>query len=145
MERLRERLRLASRALESLDELSDLDAPTTVERDAAIQRFEYTFEAVWKAAQRYLLVVEGTSTSSPKACIRASREVGVFDAPATERALEMVDDRNLTVHTYNEQLAVAIYGRLSRHALLLRHWLKGIANRVPGDDADRDDGSGGRS
>lgn len=137
MERLRERLRLASRALESLDELSDLDAPTTVERDAAIQRFEYTFEAVWKAAQRYLLVVEGTSASSPKACIRSSREGGVFDIPTTERALAMVDDRNLTVHTYNEQLAAAIYGRLGDHARLLRSWLNGIGDRVPGDDAGR--------
>ena len=131
MDRLRERLSLASRALASLDELSSLDAPTMVERDAAIQRFEYTFEAVWKAAQRYLLVVEGTSSASPKACVRGSREIGVFDTPATEQALAMVDDRNLTVHTYNEQLALAIYGRLGGHARLLRTWLSEIADRVP--------------
>ena len=75
MDRLKERLATARRALESLEELVVLQPPSRVERDAAIQRFEYTFEACWKAAQRYLLVVEGLSLGAPKACIRASREV----------------------------------------------------------------------
>jgi len=36
----------------------------------------------------------------------------MLDDGETERALAMVDDRNLTVHTYNEELAQAIYARL---------------------------------
>lgn len=35
----------------------------------------------------------------------------------------MIDDRNLTVHTYNEPLAEAIYGRLGHLARVLRKWL----------------------
>ncbi|MFQ5844528.1 MAG: nucleotidyltransferase substrate binding protein [Planctomycetota bacterium] len=131
MERLRERLSLAARALDSLAELSGLDDPSAVERDAAIQRFEYTFEAVWKAAQRFLLVVEGAAVGSPKACIRASRDVELLDTPTTERSLEMADDRNLTVHTYNEELSRAIYRRLDRHARVLRAWLAAIQRRLP--------------
>jgi hypothetical protein len=50
MERLRERLRVTRRALSSLEELSVLEHPSQVERDAAVQRFEYTCEALWKAA-----------------------------------------------------------------------------------------------
>lgn len=46
MERLKERLSTAQRALSSLQELSSLAQPSQIERDAAIQRFEYTFEAV---------------------------------------------------------------------------------------------------
>ena len=44
--------------------------------------------------------------------MRAARDAGMLDDGETERALAMVDDRNLTVHTYNEELAQAIYARL---------------------------------
>jgi hypothetical protein len=49
MERLKERLDVARRALASLKELAALEQPSRIERDAAIQRFEYTCEALWKA------------------------------------------------------------------------------------------------
>ena len=122
MERLRQRLTVARRALDSLEELASLREPTAVQRDAAIQRFEYSFEAVWKAAQRYLLLKEGVDVGSPKACIRAAREVGLLDEAQAGWALTMADDRNLTVHTYNEALAQAIFGRLPRHAETLAEW-----------------------
>ncbi len=35
----------------------------------------------------------------------------------------MVDDRNQTVHTYNEAVADAIYARLAGYVPLLRAWL----------------------
>ena len=41
----------------------------------------------------------------------------MLDDGETERALAMVDDRNLTVHTYNEELAQAIYARLGGREL----------------------------
>jgi nucleotidyltransferase substrate binding protein (TIGR01987 family) len=124
-------LTIASRAVETFRELALLSAPTRTERDAAIQRFEYSFEATWKAAQRYLQVVEGTVVGSPKAAIRASRESGLLDVIATERALGMADDRNLTAHTYNEPLAVAIAGRLPRHLATLEAWLGAMRERLP--------------
>lgn len=78
MERLRERILTARDALSPLHELIDLENPSRVERDAAIQRFEYTFEACWKTAQQYLLVVEGLRVGSPKSCVRTCREVGLL-------------------------------------------------------------------
>ncbi len=44
-------------------------------------------------------------------------------------ALTMVNDRNLTVHTYNESLAVDIFSRLAGHTRLLRLWVDAMANR----------------
>jgi nucleotidyltransferase substrate binding protein (TIGR01987 family) len=129
--RLRERLTVAARAVETLRELALLPGPTRTERDAAIQRFEYSFEATWKAAQRYLQIVEGTVVGSPKAAIRASRESGLLDATTTEQALGMADDRNLTAHTYNESLAVAISARLPRHLTTLEAWLRAMRDRLP--------------
>lgn len=130
MERLRARLTAAQRALGTLEELSGLASPTRIERDAAIQRFEYTFEACWKAAQRYLLVVEGLSVGAPKGCIRACREVGLLADEQAVVGLEMVDDCNLTVHTYNEAIAVQIFRNLDRYARLLAHWLSAMASRI---------------
>ena len=108
MDRLLERLEIAQKALNSLRELVHISEPTDIERDAAIQRFETTFEATWKTAQRYLLVVEGLTVGSPKSSIRAARDVALLDDEQTVMALEMADDRNLTVHTYNNGLANTI-------------------------------------
>lgn len=130
MERLKERLAVARRALSTLQELLLLAQPSRVERDAAIQRFEYTCEAIWKAAQRYLLEVEGLSVGSPKGSIRASRDVGLLDNEQTTVGLEMIDDRNLTVHTYNEAVAEDIFSNLPRYADLLAVWLAAMEERV---------------
>ncbi|MEN6564659.1 MAG: nucleotidyltransferase substrate binding protein, partial [Veillonellales bacterium] len=89
----------------------------------------FTFEAVWKAAQGYLRTVEGMDAASPKGVIRACREVGLLDESEVMLALKMADDRNLTVHTYNEPLA-AIYERILTYHLLLANWLAAMKQRV---------------
>ena len=94
MERLTERLATARAALETLNELVRKPDRSKVERDAAIQRFEYTFEAVWKAAQLYLREVEGLDVGSPKRAARAALQVGLFDEAHARQVLVMVDDRN---------------------------------------------------
>lgn len=130
MERLKERLTVARQALGTLQEVLLVEHPSRVERDAAIQRFEYTCEAAWKAAQRYLLEQEGVAVGSPKGSIRASREVGLLSDEQAALGLEMIDDRNLTVHTYNEQLAEDIYSHLPGYADLLHIWLATMEERI---------------
>jgi hypothetical protein len=76
VDRLRQRLSVAGQAAATLRELAVRPAPSKIERDAAIQRFEYSFEATWKAAQRFLAVVEGVEAGSPKSAIRACHEAG---------------------------------------------------------------------
>ena len=71
MERLIQRIQVARRALATLQELTPITSPTLVERDAAIQRFEYSTEACWKAAQSVLSVLFGLELASPKSVIRA--------------------------------------------------------------------------
>ncbi len=62
--------------------------------------------------------------ASPKRSVRTSFQVGLLDEREAEHALALVDDRNLTVHTYNEDLAKALASRLGAHAILLRAWLE---------------------
>ena len=129
MEGLTERLSSARKALETLKELSGLEKVTVIQRDAAIQRFEYTFEAVWKASRLYLKEIEGLDIASPKGVIRACMKTGVFDDEQTATALDMVDDRNQTSHTYNEDLAEKIYGCLKKYVSLCEHWLERIEEK----------------
>jgi len=123
MERYRERLAVARQALGTLDEILAIAEPSKIARDAGIQRFEYTLEAVWKAAQVYLREFEGLDIGSPKGVVRACRQAGLLSEDGAMRALRMIDDRNLTAHTYNESLAQAIFGRLPEYARLMHVWL----------------------
>ena len=130
MERLNERLAVAKQALASLQEVLRLTAPTVFERDAAIQRFEYTVEATWRVAQRYLDIIEALDAGSPKATVRFSRQAGVLTDEEATQALKMMEDRNLTVHTYHEEVAERIYSHLPGYAVLIQGWLTVIEARV---------------
>lgn len=129
MERLRQSIDVAQSALRTFEEILTLDTSSAIVRDAAIQRFEYSFEAVWKAGKRFLLEFEGIDVASPKATIRAFREIGLMTDEEAIAGLIMVNDRNLTSHTYNEPLAVEIFGRMSGHARMLRLWVDAMAHR----------------
>ena len=37
--------------------------------------------------------------------------------------MNMIDDRNLVVHTYNEALADAMYQRLKKYAQVMDKWI----------------------
>jgi hypothetical protein len=66
MARLTERIATARCAVASLRELAEKSKRTIVERDAMLQRFEYSVEAVWKAVQLHLREQEGLDVGSPK-------------------------------------------------------------------------------
>lgn len=131
MERLRQRIGLAQRALDRLGEIAEMEKRSAIERDALIQRFEFSFEAVWKAAQRHLALKESLQIASPAGVIRACRDQGLLSDPEAEAALSALADRNLTVHTYNEDLADLIASRIPGHAETLSLWLGRIGR--PGE------------
>lgn len=81
-------------------------------RDAAIQRFEFSFELFWKALQKALLS-EGIDAASPKGCFREAFRLGWIRRE--EPWLIMLEDRDLTSHTYDATLAKAVYRRLPGH------------------------------
>ena len=129
---VKSRLAVARQALKTFDEL-DLAAQDPIIRDAAIQRFEYSFEATWKAAQAVLRAQFGVAAASPKSVIRASLANGLMDEAQARRALAMVDHHNLTAHTYNVTLAEEIYAALPRYRTLLHRWLDRMAAALAPD------------
>jgi nucleotidyltransferase substrate binding protein (TIGR01987 family) len=86
LERIKQRLDVARQALTTLkDALSRPKNP--IVHDAAIQRFEYTFELVWKTAQSYLKFHESVEAGSPKAAIRSCFQVGLLNEEQARTAL----------------------------------------------------------
>lgn len=129
MAKVARRFELARRALQSLYEVLAMP-PSAVVRDAAIQRFEYTVETTWKYAQAALQATEQLEVASPRAVVRACHERNIVDETAVRALFAALDDRNLTVHTYDEALAVEIFQRLPGNALQLRAWQDGVADYV---------------
>ncbi|KGE03041.1 Nucleotidyltransferase [Pseudohaliea rubra DSM 19751] len=74
-----------------------------ITRDASIQRFEFSMELAWKVSKRWL----GTDTSAPKQVIREMGQAGLISDVVLW--LEAIDQRNLSSHTYNEDLAREVY------------------------------------
>lgn len=99
------------KALIRLEEV--LQQPETdITRDAAIQRFEFCCELAWKAIQEFLRS-EGGNCVSPKGCLREAFKQSLIEDEGAW--LSIMEDRNLTSHTYDEKLAHAVYGRLPSH------------------------------
>jgi len=90
-------------------------------RDSAIQRFEFTFEIMWKTLKVFL-EREGIICRSPRSCIRELFSAGFISEKGTMHLhlLQMLEDRNLTVHTYRESIAEEIFERLPSHVNILR-------------------------
>jgi len=114
MEKLKRKIEETERALKTLDEI--LKEPfSVIVRDATIQRFEYTFESFWKTLKEYLKEYEGIICNSPKSCFREALRVGLLSEEETITCLEMTDARNLTAHTYFEEVAQEIYEKVKSY------------------------------
>ena len=118
-ERFRERQAEAARCAARLAEAVAQPA-TDLTRDATIQRFEFTFETVWKALKLYL-ARQGYDSGGPRSTLKkAFEEDLISSSEEASRWLEMLDDRNMTTHAYDEALAQRIYGRVvSDYAAML--------------------------
>jgi nucleotidyltransferase substrate binding protein (TIGR01987 family) len=99
-------------------------------RDASIQRFEYSFESLWKLLKAYLGEHEGIICNSPKRCFRQALQVELLTVAETEACLTMTDDRNLTSHTYIEVVAEAIYAKLPTYLEVMNRLLANIQNQI---------------
>jgi nucleotidyltransferase substrate binding protein (TIGR01987 family) len=105
------------RSLSRLAEALTVGAREPLAIDGTIQRFEFTFELFWKAVRR-LLALQGVEANSPKAVLQHAYRLGWLD---DEQAwLDVLKDRNLTSHTYQEPLALEVYRRIPTHHAAMR-------------------------
>lgn len=72
-------------------------------RDSVILRFKLCIELAWKTSKRAM----GVATAAPKDVVRDMAQSGYIDDVAIW--LQAIDMRNLSSHTYKEELAEQVY------------------------------------
>ena len=92
-------------------------------RDGCIQRFEYCYELSWKTMKR-ILNVRGIEVNSPKVTFREAAREGLIDSP--EKWFGFLDLRNLTSHTYNEDMANKVFSKLGYFQVELDKLVKNL-------------------
>jgi len=93
-------------ALKRLSEALVEDSTNALVIDGTIQRFEFAFELTWKTLKR-ALEVEGLICQTPRETLKNAFQIGWLSVEALW--LQMLDDRNMTSHTYDELTAAQIY------------------------------------
>ena len=102
-----------SKALLRFTEALAEDQSNPLAVDGSIQRFEFCFELGWKLLKKMLMDIEGIDVLSPKKALQFAYQLGWIE---DEQAwLKMLNDRNLTSHTYREEYARKIYSQLPYH------------------------------
>lgn len=124
MEKTTERLKITEQALQRLHEYAGRSELSPLEKSGLVKHFEFGFELLWKCGKDYLADREGIVAASPKRVIRALREVGMFDDAETETLLQIADDRNLSAHTYNEDMAMALAERVVEYETIMQTWYR---------------------
>jgi len=81
-------------------------AKTKLEQDGAIQRFEYTYELLWKTLKK-ILAFKGININNPRDVFRESAKEKFIEDP--KFWFEVIKKRNLTTHIYNEKFAEEIF------------------------------------
>lgn len=100
--RWKQRFENFEKSFKLLEKYSNEPISTELERAGIIQFFETTFELAWKLLKDYL-EAEGYVAKSPRESIKQA-----FQAEIIEDGhlwMEALSKRNLTTHTYDQELA----------------------------------------
>ncbi|MCK5543388.1 MAG: nucleotidyltransferase substrate binding protein [Desulfobacterales bacterium] len=92
-------------AVTQLETLSDL------EKEGMIQRFEYTFELAWKTLKDYL-EENNVDAKFPREVIKQSFKYEIINDG--DIWLEMLEQRNLMAHTYEEKIFKNTVNKISK-------------------------------
>ena len=107
-ERISDYKNALERLKESIEESKTINSSTI--KDGVIQRFEFTLELSWKV-MKYFLNSEGiTEAKAPRSTIRSG-----FNNEIIQNAklwIDMIEDRNLTTHTYSQSTSDEIYEKI---------------------------------
>jgi nucleotidyltransferase substrate binding protein (TIGR01987 family) len=107
--RWKQRFAHFKKAYTLLEQTIAINDPSNAERAGLIQFFEMSFELAWKVLKDYL-EEEGFRVISPRDTVKQAFQAGlVVDGHIWMEALK---DRNLTVHTYEEKIAIAVEKRI---------------------------------
>ncbi|GAA0706135.1 nucleotidyltransferase substrate binding protein [Paraclostridium ghonii] len=100
--RWKQRFENFDKSYKLLKKYSNQPITTELERAGIIQFFEMTFELAWKVLKDYL-ESEGYIVKSPRETVKQAFQIGLIDNGHIW--IDALSNRNLTTHTYDEELA----------------------------------------
>jgi len=122
VEKLILRRNALAKALKTLENsLAKLDQKTFTDyqelRDSIIQRFEYSVDIFWKYLKDHLRVVLGVNIeiARPKFVLKECYDAKLLSKEEFEVCINLIEDRNLTSHGYNENLAEKISKNIPKY------------------------------
>ena len=89
-------------------------AQDELDKDGVIQRFEFTFELLWKTL-KVLLESEGIDCVTPKECLKSAFRIGIIKDE--QIVLDMLEDRNKTSHIYDEKESKKVFEKIKEEYL----------------------------
>lgn len=104
--RWRQRYANFQKAMLQLDAAVAKGEYSDLERQGLIQCFEYTIELAWKTLKDLLNANGYEEVKSPQEVVKQAFHDGLL--PDGNAWIEMLDSRNETSHTYNEETALKI-------------------------------------
>lgn len=125
-EKLAIQIEQLDRAIARLEETLKLE-PTQVNKDATIQRFEFTFELSWKLMKTFAFN-KGIEIVSPKDSIRTAAQLELITN--VELWFDFLDARNKSSHIYNENMASEVYEEIKKFLPAVRKFIEKIKASV---------------
>lgn len=105
-DKLERSLALFKKAIDRFSEALQ-EPESSIVLDATIQRFEFTYELMWKTLKNFLEDVHGVRAVSPRQVFVEAYSLSIIEQE--DIFLEMIKSRNLLSHTYNEERAAETY------------------------------------
>jgi nucleotidyltransferase substrate binding protein (TIGR01987 family) len=113
-------LKSLEKALLQLGEaLEQSESP--IVRDACLQRFEFSYELLWKTLKIFLEEIHGVRAVSPRQVFKEAFALSIIDEELT--FVEMIESRNTLSHTYNEEQAAKIYVKCADYLKAMKNVL----------------------
>lgn len=121
MSRIQHKLEKFQKALDTLDDIyTKPSAEDRVYIDATIRRFGFTFELTWKFLKEYFYQ-QGVDLNYPKEILQQAFTSKLIDDEKIW--LQMLHDRNMTSHSYDQELADKIYHHIKEYVPELKKLL----------------------
>lgn len=80
-----------------------------LDKDGVIQRFEFTFELLWKTLKIFL-EYKGLEVKTPRDSFKESFRINLLEDE--EIFLDMLEDRNRTTNVYEQSISEEIFERI---------------------------------
>jgi len=101
--RWKQRFQNFSKALDYLETALKIENPDIIQKAGTIQFFEMSFELSWNLVKDYLEEQGFVDVKSPRTALKKAFEIGIIEKG--HDWMDLLLDRNLTAHMYDEQKA----------------------------------------